>query len=53
MIMQLSVLLIPPLMTVFDVCAMSGVEWAVVMVLAVTPMIVCELEKAVRRMIRK
>jgi hypothetical protein len=32
---------------------MSGVEWAVVMVLAVTPMIVCELEKAVRRVIRK
>jgi Ca2+-transporting ATPase len=53
MIMQLSVLLIPPLMTVFDVCAMSGVEWAVVMVLAVTPMIVCEVEKAVHRMIHK
>jgi Ca2+-transporting ATPase len=53
MIMQLSVLLIPPLMTVFDVCAMSGVEWAVVMVLAVTPMVVCEVEKAVRRVLRK
>ena len=49
MALQLSVLLIPPLMAVFQVCALSPVEWLVVLGLSLTPLIVCEIEKAVRR----
>ena len=49
MTLQLSVLVIPPLMEVFRVCPLSPVEWACVLGLAVLPVVVCELEKAVRR----
>ena len=49
MVLQLSVLLIPPLMGVFQVCALNGVEWLVVLGLSLTPLVVCETEKAVRR----
>ena len=49
MALQLAVLLLPPLQSVFRVCALSGAEWAVVLALSVTPLIICEIEKAVRR----
>ena len=49
MIMQLAVLLIPPLMGVFEVCALSAAEWGVVLALSVLPLAVCEIVKAVRR----
>ena len=49
MALQLAVLLMPPLMNVFRVCALSGVEWLVVLGLSLTPLVVCEIEKAVRR----
>ena len=49
MALQLAVLLMPPLMNVFRVCALSGVEWLVVLGLSLTPLAVCEIEKAVRR----
>ena len=49
MALQLSVLLIPPLMSVFQVCALNPVEWLVVLGLSLTPLAVCEVEKAVRR----
>ena len=49
MVLQLSVLLIPPLMGVFQVCPLNGVEWLVVLGLSLTPLVVCETEKAVRR----
>ncbi|MDE6841806.1 MAG: calcium-translocating P-type ATPase, PMCA-type [Oscillospiraceae bacterium] len=49
MVLQLSVLLIPPLMGVFQVCALNGVEWLVVLGLSLTPLVVCETEKALRR----
>ncbi len=49
MALQLSVLLIPPLMSVFRVCALSPAEWLVVLGLSLTPLAVCEIEKAVRR----
>jgi Ca2+-transporting ATPase len=51
--MQLSVLLVPPLMSVFRVCAMSVTEWVAVLLLAVTPLVVCEIEKALRRVFRR
>ena len=47
--MQLAVLCLPPLMTVFSVVAMTGVQWAVVLGLSVTPLLVCELEKRTRK----
>ena len=49
MALQLSVLLIPPLMSVFRVCALTLTEWLVVLGLSLTPLIVCEMEKAIRR----
>ena len=53
MILQLAVLLIPPLMSVFNVCALTAPEWAVVLGLSILPLIVCEIEKAIRRAARK
>lgn len=49
MALQLSVLLIPPLMSVFRVCALTLTEWLVVLGLSLIPLAVCEIEKAVRR----
>ena len=49
MVLQLSVLLIPPLMGVFQVCPLNSVEWLVVLGLSLTPLVVCETEKALRR----
>ena len=49
MALQLSVLLIPPLMSVFRVCALTLTEWLVVLGLSLIPLAVCEVEKAVRR----
>lgn len=49
LVLQLAVLLVPPLMLVFNVCSLTAVEWAVVFGLSLTPVVVCEIEKAVRR----
>ena len=53
LIFQLAVLLVPPLMGVFEVCALTAPEWAVVLGLSILPVIICEIEKAVRRALRK
>jgi len=50
--LQLAVLLAPPLQLVFNVCALTAVEWAVVFGLSLTPVAICEIEKAVRRSMR-
>ena len=47
--LQLAVLLFPPLQAVFQVCSLSGVEWLCVLGLSLTPVIICEIEKAARR----
>ena len=47
--LQLAVLLIPPLQTVFQVCSLSGAQWLCVLGLSLTPLAVCEVEKAARR----
>ncbi len=49
MALQLAVLLVPPLQAVFQVCMLNPVEWLVVLGLSLTPLVVCEIEKAVRR----
>ena len=49
MAMQLSVLLLPPLQRVFSVVPMDARQWFWVLVLAIAPIPVCELGKALRR----
>ncbi len=49
LVMQLLVLCFPPLQVIFSTVALSAAEWAVVLVLAVTPVVVCETGKALRR----
>ena len=48
LVMQLSVLTLPPLQRIFQTVPLSPLEWAVVLLLAVTPVVVCEIEKALR-----
>ncbi len=50
MALQLSVLLIPPLMDLFQVCPLSPLEWGCVLSLAVLPIVFCEIEKSFRRL---
>ena len=47
--MQMSVLCLPPLQAVFSVVFLDLAEWLVVLALAVAPVIICEIVKAVRR----
>ena len=49
MALQLSVLLFPPLMAVFRAVPLSPAQWLAVWTLSLTPTLVCEAEKAVRR----
>ena len=49
MAMELSVLLLPPLQRVFSVIPMDGRQWFWVLALAMAPIPVCELGKALRR----
>lgn len=47
--MQLSVLVLPPLQRIFQTVPLNPIEWTVVLLLALTPLVICELEKALRR----
>ena len=47
--MQLAVLCLPPLQEIFQTVPLDPLEWTVVLLLAVTPVAVCEVEKAWRR----
>ena len=53
MVLQLAVLLFPPFMVVFQVCSLTAIEWACVLGLALTPVLICEIEKAIRRGMKK
>lgn len=53
LIMQLAVLLIPPLQPVFHIVSLTGSEWAVVVGFAFIPLIVSEIAKLIRRMTGK
>ncbi len=50
--MQMSVLCLPPLQQLFSVVFLSPKEWLVVFALAIAPLFICELEKALRRVFR-
>ncbi len=47
--LQLAVLLAPPLQSAFSVVSLDRTCWLAVLALALTPLAVCEAEKAVRR----
>ncbi len=49
MALQLGVLCLPPLQQIFAVVPMEPTEWLVVFALALTPLLICELTKAVGR----
>ena len=51
--MQMSVLCLPPLQKIFSVVFLDPTEWLVVLALAIAPIIFCELEKALRRLLRR
>ena len=52
-VMQLAVLCLPPLQAVFQTVAMTAAQWAAVLALALTPILVCELAKASSFLSRK
>jgi len=52
MTLQLAVLLFPPLMEIFSVVPLTGREWTCVAALSLTPVLLCEGEKAIRRALR-
>ena len=51
--LQLSVLLLPPLMLLFQVTPLSPTQWLWVLMLAIAPIPICEAEKALRRIRRR
>jgi Ca2+-transporting ATPase len=51
--LQMSVLCLPPLQKVFSVVFLDGAEWLVVFALAIAPVVLCEAEKALRRVWRR
>ena len=53
MALQLSVLLLPPLQVVFQVTGLNLVQWLAVLGLSLLPVVICEGEKALRRVRRK
>ena len=53
LLLQGAVLLAPPLQGAFSVAPMALSQWGTVLGLALTPLVVCEIEKAVRRARRK
>ena len=53
MVLQLAVLLVPFLQPIFSVCSLTAVEWLCVLVLSVLPVLICEIEKVIRRAARR
>ena len=47
--MQLAVLCLPPLQGIFQTVNMNPVEWTVVLALGITPVVVCEIGKWLRK----
>lgn len=49
MVLQLVVLLVPPVMSVFEVVYLNAWEYVAVLILSLLPMVISEVVKAVRR----
>jgi Ca2+-transporting ATPase len=45
LILQLSVLLLPPLQTVFQVVSLTAAQWITVLALSILPLTICEIVK--------
>jgi Ca2+-transporting ATPase len=50
LVLQMGVLCYPPLMALFSVVPLDRAEWLTVWVLALSPLVICEIVKAFRRM---
>ncbi len=53
LVLQLVVLLVPPIMGIFDVVYLNAAEYVAVLCLSLVPVVISEIEKAVRHAIRK
>ena len=53
LVLQLIVLLVPPVMIIFEVVYLNVWEYLAVLVLSLVPVIISEIEKAVRKAIKK
>jgi len=53
LVLQLVVLFVPPIMTIFEVVALNIWEYLAVLVLSLVPVLVSEIEKAVRKAVSK
>jgi len=51
--MQMSVLCLPPLQKIFSVVFLTPKQWLVVLALAAAPILFCEIEKVLRRLLRR
>ena len=51
--MQMSVLCLPPLQKIFSVVFLTPLQWLTVLALAIAPIVICELEKLLRRFFRR
>ena len=49
--MQMSVLCLPPLQTIFCTVFLTPLEWLVVLGLAIAPILICELEKGLHKLL--
>jgi Ca2+-transporting ATPase len=53
MVMQLTVLLIPGLQSIFDVVGMNGIQWFIVIVASISPLVIVEGTKRIGHLVRK
>ncbi len=51
--MQLVVLLVPPIQRIFSVTSMNATQWGIVLLLSLTPVLVCELVKLIGNLRRR
>ena len=52
LVLQLIVLLVPPVMSIFDVVYLNAWEYVAVLVLSLVPVFISEIEKAVRKAVK-
>jgi len=53
LVLQLIVLLVPPVMSIFDVVYLNATEYLAVLGLSLVPVVVSEIEKAVRKSVKR
>jgi Ca2+-transporting ATPase len=53
LVLQLIVLLVPPVMSIFEVVYLNAWEYVAVLCLSLVPVLISEIEKAVRKVAKK